>query len=116
MKPKRYTGPENQATLTGWTDGRFAYTELAFKKLVKLEDIEQENGIELATLFLALKNGIYGKEDLFGEVTFYPDVKIGLCNRSFSNMKFALFPEGDDGYYVMEQYKTLWALTKEELE
>lgn len=83
-------------------------------KLGKLEDIEEELGIDLITLFKALKNGIFveeqntvDKEIVFEQVTF------------FYNYKMLLFKqpriEIGKGRYISCYGKT-WALTREELE
>jgi len=76
----------------------------ALKKLGQLEDIEEELGIDLITLFKALKKGFYSKD---GEY------------HHFSNLFFDS-EEIYDGYnnvdYYFKDYGKTWALTKEELE
>ena len=42
----------------------------ALEKLSKIEDIEEELGIDLTTLFKALKNGIYFQDDSNSIVIF----------------------------------------------
>ena len=80
------------------------------QKLGQLEDIEEELGIELITLFKALKQGgVYVKADFLG------DTEVRM--RSFQIC-------GDDsGITIWSQvrlnakdYGKTWALTKEELE
>lgn len=77
-------------------------------KLGQLEDIEEELGIDLITLFKVF-NGkdIFIKESYTGEIinrgSFYPNVK---------------YKEIHDGYcwhLKFEDYGKTWALTKEEL-
>ena len=78
-----------------------------FTKLGQLEDIEEELGIDLITLFKALKNGVYVKGlgyfryadfDFEGKVIIYGDID-PICGNEF-----------------LSDYGKTWALTKEELE
>lgn len=78
-------------------------------KLGKLEDIEEELGIDLITLAKAMMNGIYDKEDRMR----YP-----VSFLRFSDYFFQI--EDKDGKYgkllLYKDYGKIWALTKEELE
>lgn len=81
----------------------------SLSKLGQLEDIEEELGVDLITLFKALKYGVYfkGNKEL-------KDVKL----RMFYEEPMLVHTEDDsceEEVYV-EGYKTSWALTKEELE
>lgn len=78
-----------------------------YNKLADLEDIEEELGIDLITLFKAFKNGIWMK---FGDqIVFHkaPDKTLGE--------NIAYFRRLFEKEYVQNYGKT-WALTKEELE
>ena len=89
-------------------------------KLGQLEDIEEELGIDLITLFKALKNGIWAKYKTqhneeqviyLGMIPvrfrYYPTI-------SLKNREFAF--ECDKQYWKLKDYGKTWALTKEELE
>lgn len=84
-----------------------------YDKLHDLEDIEQELGIDLATLFKAIKNGVYCK--------YTPNLMcaIELC---FNNGMYGYnqgqfyFCDYKDNEYWLKDYGKTWALTKEELE
>ena len=83
--------------------------KLAEQKLCQLEDIEEELGIDLITLFKALKNGIYKK----GEHNICFDTKL-----RFMKNEFYLAQPFDENYqYIVKtkDYGKTWALTKEEL-
>ena len=88
---------------------------LGTNKLGKLEDIEEELGIDLITLFKALKKGVYVKFDsYFGnigelDIKIVKDNATGICYR---NKKWYLQEEET----LVKDYGKTWALTKEELE
>jgi hypothetical protein len=69
-------------------------------KFGELEDIEEELGIDLITLFKALKNGIYGKVGKNIENILAPHF-------SWHNKEIYIFK--------IQDYGKTWALTKEEL-
>lgn len=78
-------------------------------KLGQLEDIEDELGIDLITLFKALKNGIYKK----GEDNICFDTKL-----RFMKNEFYLAQPFDENYqYIVKtkDYGKTWALTKKDL-
>lgn len=96
----------------------------ALEKLSKIEDIEEELGIDLITLFKALKDGInvyYEDEERYN---FHNDLRIeyhktlgwglvyiyGSCCRNDMPMML------DMDFYELKGYGKTWALTKEELE
>lgn len=96
----------------------------ALEKLSKIEDIEEELGIDLITLFKALKDGIivyYEDEERY---KFHNDLRIeyhktlgwglvyiyGSCCRNDMPMML------DMEFYELKGYGKTWALTKEELE
>ena len=74
-------------------------------KLEQLEDIEEEIGIDLITLFKALKNGIYkkGRNNLKGLILY-------------SKMPMFSYYHKTIDAELIEDYGKTWALTKEELE
>ena len=88
--------------------------EDAIQKLGQLEDIEEELGIDLITLFKALKNGIYVKYDAtFGlkekpRIVIKKDKATTLC---FREGKWWIQEEDE----LIKDYGKTWALTKEEL-
>ena len=82
-------------------------------KLGQLEDIEEELGIDLITLFKALKQGFYVKTKDINEglisLVKAKDIRsidIVMRNIGFVSTKVVLF----------EDYGKTWALTREELE
>lgn len=90
--------PKNTELNKGW-----------FTKLGKLEDLEEELGIDLITLFKALKEGIYHIEsdDFFKRPRLY-------YSNDFNCWCFEL---GLGAYVVrLKDYGKTWSLTKEEFE
>ena len=86
---------------------------LRYAKLGQLEDIEEELGIDLITLFKALKNGVWEIDDYTNKLhkTDIRGIELyGLCGISMPNI-----PECDYTLHY-EDYGKTWALTKEELE
>ena len=91
-------------------------------KLGQLEDIEDELGIELITLFKALKNCIYIKivDNLMSEYFKKP---IGtILKRQVLNANTIFITTRDLEYlderkftFSLKDYGKIWALTKEEL-
>lgn len=88
--------------------------ELANFKLKELEDIEDEIGIDLITLFKALKNGIYEKfED--GEYVKFNGLCMPIKSHKLKlNVNKKCLERGND-YFYFKDYGKIWALTKEEL-
>jgi hypothetical protein len=82
-------------------------------ELIEYKNIEEELGIDLITLFKALKNGIYiyangGKYVDEGDCSFLSNINtINYSNKSFISFKWK---------YYFKDYGKTWALTKEELE
>ena len=83
----------------------FHKEQLIYLKLKSLEDIEEELGIDLITLFTALKYGIYkkGRNSLKGLILY-------------SKMPMFSFYHKTIDAELIEDYGKTWALTKEELE
>ena len=96
----------------------------ALEKLSKIEDIEEELGIDLITLFKALKDGINVQYEDEERYKFHNDLRIeyhktlgwglvyiyGSCCRNDMPMML------DMEFYELKGYGKTWALTKEELE
>ena len=96
--------------------------DMIFNKLGKLEDIEEQLGVDLITLFKALnvRDGVWVK-----------DKEYGLCNwsmgqlwfgynssksESFINPQIYFLKDGGYSYFKLSDYGKTCALTKEELE
>ena len=87
-----------------------AYEVEAVDKLGSLEDIEEELGIDLPTLFKAFRNGIYAKAGR--EIVFVRYIGI------FKRRKWHLFSADALGKYeicLVNEHGKKWALTKKEL-
>lgn len=83
----------------------------AYRKLCQLEDIEEEIGIDLITLFKALK-GIWIKDN---DRTYYvgsPYLCFAENNKRELEMQFRVV----DTWFYIKNYGKTWALTREELE
>lgn len=78
------------------------------QKLGELEDIEEELGIDLPTLFKAIKFPIYVKEE---GITYW-------CSNRLMSVLTAYYAIviGKDTFLKTKDYGKTWALTKEELE
>lgn len=85
----------------------------AYKKLYELEDIEDEIGIELTTLFKAYSNGFYVKGEKEKQ---YIDFQNYLNANAFKNKEMFYGHERCYQYVKLYDYKKEWALTKKELE
>lgn len=89
---------------------------IAIDKLGQLEDIEEELGIDLITLFKALKNGFWSidkKNHIYkmkptegngGAMSFYASYDCIIKENAY-----------DEQYFLLKDYGKTWALTKEEL-
>ena len=85
----------------------YGMVKKAIDKLGQLEDLEEELGIELITLFKALKNGIWIYDN--GSPFFTSRIKL-------SWHLDAIYCDTSDTYVLLKDYGKTWALTKEELE
>lgn len=79
-----------------------------YDKLSKLEDIEDELGIDLVTLFKVLKGGIFVDGDSTHKYVFLDVNEKELF--TINDFECAYFAAS------LSQYGKTWALTKEELE
>ena len=89
------------------------------EKLGKLEDIEEELGISLETLFKALKQKeFFIKTEKYGIVKTTFQLEGLRPNVSYSERKWfisCVYHSLDD-WWLLKDYGITWALTKEELE
>ena len=89
-------------------------SQIIRNKLGQLEDIEDELGIDLATLFKALKNGAWFKVFDPKDIVFIKVICIGSLFQISGLYKDY---RNDDRQVIccIEDYGKTWALTKEEL-
>ena len=90
--------------------------ELRYEKLGQLEDIEDELGIDLITLFKALKNGVYyftiGKQLTKDYVWLFDNhINIGAKDK----LSYSFMTAFERLTLLFQDYGKTWALTKEEL-
>lgn len=90
----------------------------AFKELETHQDIEEELGISLITLFYALKYGVYY---YFGGGNQLTRDNVGLIsdyvNMSFhEKLSYSFITGFERRILPFDEYGKTWALTKEELE
>ena len=100
--------------------------DMIFNKLGQLEDIEEENGIDLITLFKALKYGFYIKyndkivhilPDKHITINFwYKTINVFIPPKFFIDCKKGTdyLSETIDEEYRFKDYGETWALTREE--
>ena len=98
-----------------------------YKKLKSLEDLEEENGLDLITLFKALKDGFYIKyndkivhifPDKHITINFwYKTINVFIPPKFFIDCKKGTdyLSETIDEEYWFKDYGETWALTREEL-
>lgn len=97
---------------------------IVLTKLKHFEDLEDEIGIDLITLFKALKNGIFAKDitvyHLSGELSEEQklDPKYLRLNMWYECIEWENIWNSEDDLheYYFKDYRKTWALTKEELE
>ena len=90
-------------------EGRKDFNELA-QKLGQYEDLEEELGIDLITLFKALKNGVCIQEEgYFG----CPDIYFHLLVMEFV---IGWANKENMGYELLKDYGKTWALSRNDLE
>lgn len=97
-----------------------------YAKLADLEDIEEEIGIDLITLFNALKNGIWSskKGNEIEKIEITENLRLVLdCNGSTDKTNFWILDYYEmnadrtnsiDNWWI-DNYGIDWALTREEL-
>ena len=87
------------------------YTSPLVEKLGQLEDIEEELGIDLITLFKALEEGIWFK-NFDGKLRFSP---LMCAELEISEKGLSLISMEMDALFYFKDYGKTWALTREEL-
>lgn len=80
-----------------------------YNKLGQLEDIEEELGIDLITLFKAQTIGFYVKTACGIFPVLLGEWRFNLIKKEVHRIKFS-------SHYYFKDYGITWALTKEELE
>lgn len=89
-------------------------------ELIEYKQIEEELGIDLITLFKALREGYWyrkGKKILFvGENTFVPYCHELIVNKKVKLLKDSCLKPCNYTFVYLRDYGITWALTKEELE
>ena len=102
--------------------------DVMYRKLKALEDLEEELGIDLSTLFKALKDGFYIKyndkivhilPDKHITINFwYKTINVFIPPKFFIDCKKGTdyLSEEIDEEYWFKDYGETWALTREELE
>ena len=93
-----------------WGQELWVKIEKDLEVLEQYKKIENELGIDLITLFKALKNGVYYKYKSYGY-----DYKISKCRKCVLTGNRTLVVDRHTYKYLCDYGKT-WALTKEELE
>lgn len=83
-----------------------------YAKLADLEDIEEELGIELTTLFKAYSNGFYVKGEKEKQ---YIDFQNYLNASAFKHKEMFYGHEWHYQYVKLYDYGVTWALTRKEL-
>lgn len=78
-------------------------------KLFELENVEDDLGIDLITLFKALINGFYTIREDLGLIT---DARL-VFNHTYP--KFEFIRDDSMYFYNLKDYGKTWALTREEL-
>ena len=85
--------------------------DIIYNKLGKLEDLEEELGIDILTLFRALKEGIF-IQSMWDNHEIIKEVNVDL---EYSSGEYKICPDMQIKRKVKDYGKT-WALTREELE
>ena len=79
------------------------------EKLGQLEDLEEELGIDLITLFKALKSGVWYRE-------WKEPIKHTCGLRLLKSGKSCWGLDNKNYYFPLEEYSKTWSLRKEDLE
>ena len=96
--------------LTKYTTYEHGLINEIYSKLEKLENIEEELGVELTILFKALRDGVFvvGDDDLI-----YADY---IKRIDYWQGSWTFISNEQDLEVCIEDYGVTWALTSEELE
>lgn len=111
----RLTDKNKIKELTTLEKNKVLMTDADYKelKLGKLENIEEELGIDLVTLFKAYTNGFYVKGEAEKQ---YIDFENCLNATAFKNKEMFYGHKWTHQYVKLFDYGTTWSLVKEELE
>ena len=98
--------------------GHYQCNGNAIDKLGQYEDLEEEIGIDLITLFKALKNGFYHIDKNKHIYTTKPTKGNGGSMNFYTCLECIIAEDtfGDQYIFSLKDYGKVWALTKEELE
>lgn len=83
-------------------------------KLGQLEDIEDELGIDLITLFKALKQGFYYKDKERKCRSCFVSAHFGSIELKNAGIRYSTI--SNNKYFYFKDYGKTWSLIKEELE
>lgn len=89
----------------------------AYKKLCQIEDIEEEIGIDLITLFKALKYGVYyytSQKQLTHDYVWLYDNYVSASVRD--KLSYSLLTCFQKQILSFEDYGTTWSIDRKELE
>lgn len=95
-------------------EGRKDFNELA-QKLGQYEDLEEELGIDLLTLFKALKDGIYVELRDFIKHVSIKDLSLKFFGERWC-LGFYHSLNGGTFYVNLKDYGKTWALSRNDLE
>ena len=86
-------------------------------KLGKLEDIEEDLGIDLIIVFKALTQGFYIKSNDFMKVRYRYPLGLFKTDDDYERIHEYIFEYGNNAndFIYLKDYGKTWALTKEEL-
>lgn len=112
MKPERLTEKTKPNPIYDCNYISLVEEKGLLDKLGELEDIEQELGVDLVTLFKALKDDVYVKSpyDVSPESSAL-DIRFFKTFGWFFTYRGCGYPR-----YLIKDYGKTWALTKEELQ
>ena len=122
LKEIEYQLIDEKENLNDANEGIKKIPVLATNKLGRLENIEEELGIDLITLFKALKDGIWTNQEQWygdekqGKIRFF-QVRLLLEENAIGCIHNSMW-KGKEVIRTLyfKDYGKTWALTKEELE
>lgn len=110
--------PHDDTTYSDIVEGAIDRENICLTKLKHYEDIEDELGIDLITLFKVLKNGIYRIFYKGGEPNKIGNLDINFDKKALSSHWQFLDMSGYDSgtnYYYFKDYGKTWSLDKNDL-
>ena len=112
-----YPQCDKKGNLTKVEALHFKDVDEAYKKLYKLENLEEELGIDLITLFKALKYGVYyytSQNQLTHDYVWLYDNYVSASVRD--KLSYSLLTCFQKQILSFEDYKKTWSLDRKELE